>query len=79
MWIVKVALHRPYTFVVLAILILLLGVASVATMPTDILPNIDIHQSSGFRPCAFPRFLRAASSAASFHAPPSAPLHFYYR
>jgi len=42
MWIVKLALNRPYTFVVAAILILLLGVASVETMPTDILPNIDI-------------------------------------
>src|SRR6202166_2391399 len=42
MWIVKLALNRPYTFVVAAILILLLGVSSVATMPTDILPNIDI-------------------------------------
>src|SRR3984885_8846260 len=42
MWIVKLALHRPYTFVVAAILILLLGISSVATMPTDILPNIDI-------------------------------------
>jgi multidrug efflux pump subunit AcrB len=42
MWIVKLALNRPYTFVVAAILILLLGVGSVATMPTDILPNIDI-------------------------------------
>jgi multidrug efflux pump subunit AcrB len=42
MWIVKLALNRPYTFVVAAILILLLGVASIETMPTDILPNIDI-------------------------------------
>jgi multidrug efflux pump subunit AcrB len=42
MWIVKLALNRPYTFVVAAILILLLGVSSVLTMPTDILPNIDI-------------------------------------
>jgi multidrug efflux pump subunit AcrB len=42
MWIAKLALNRPYTFVVAAILILLLGVSSVATMPTDILPNIDI-------------------------------------
>ena len=42
MWIVKLALNRPYTFVVAAILILLLGVSSIATMPTDILPNINI-------------------------------------
>src|ERR1700730_11145890 len=42
MWIVKLALNRSNTVVVAAILILLLGVSSVATMPTDILPNIDI-------------------------------------
>src|SRR3984957_14645254 len=42
MWIVKLARHRPYTFVVAAILILLLGISSVATMPTDIFPAIDI-------------------------------------
>lgn len=42
MWIVKLALNRPYTFIVLSILILLLGVSSIATMPTDIFPNIDI-------------------------------------
>jgi multidrug efflux pump subunit AcrB len=42
MWIVKLALTRPYTFIVAAILILLLGISSVVTMPTDILPNIDI-------------------------------------
>ena len=42
MWIVKLALNRPYTFVVLAVLILILGFGSVATMPTDILPNIYI-------------------------------------
>ena len=42
MWIVKLALNRPYTFIVASILILLLGVSSIATMPTDIFPNIDI-------------------------------------
>jgi len=42
MWIVKLALNRPYTFVVAAILILILGLSSVATMPADIFPNIDI-------------------------------------
>jgi multidrug efflux pump subunit AcrB len=42
MWIVKLALNRPYTFVVAAILILLVGLSSVATMPADIFPNIDI-------------------------------------
>jgi len=42
MWIVRLALRRPYTFAVFAFLILLLGVFSIQEMPTDIFPNIDI-------------------------------------
>src|SRR5215469_4760767 len=42
MWIVRLALRRPYTFVVFALLILIVGVFSIETMPTDIFPNIDI-------------------------------------
>ena len=42
MWIVRLALRRPYTFVVFALLILILGAYSIVTMPTDIFPNIDI-------------------------------------
>ncbi len=42
MWIVRLALDRPYTFVVLAVLILLLGVFAIQTTPTDIFPQIDI-------------------------------------
>jgi multidrug efflux pump subunit AcrB len=42
MWIVRLALDRPYTFVVLAVLILLLGVFAIGTTPTDIFPKIDI-------------------------------------
>jgi multidrug efflux pump subunit AcrB len=42
MWIVKLALSRPYTFIVLALLIAILGVMSVFRTPTDIFPNIDI-------------------------------------
>jgi multidrug efflux pump subunit AcrB len=42
MWIVRLALRRPYTFVVVAMLILLTGVLTVARMPTDIFPEIDI-------------------------------------
>jgi multidrug efflux pump subunit AcrB len=42
MWIVRLALRRPYTFAVFAFLILLLGVFSIVSMPTDIFPNIDI-------------------------------------
>jgi CzcA family heavy metal efflux pump len=42
MWIVRLALRRPYTFVVMAMLIVVLGVYSILRMPTDILPEIDI-------------------------------------
>ena len=42
MWIVRLALRRPYTFVVFALLILIAGVFSILQMPTDIFPNIDI-------------------------------------
>src|SRR5271165_5658223 len=42
MWIVRLALRRPYTFAVFALLILILGVFSIVSMPTDIFPNIDI-------------------------------------
>ena len=42
MWIVRLALKRPYTFVVLAILILILGTLSALRTPTDIFPNINI-------------------------------------
>src|SRR5882724_5786077 len=42
MWIVRLALRRPYTFVVLALLIAVLGVASIVTMPVDIFPAINI-------------------------------------
>jgi multidrug efflux pump subunit AcrB len=42
MWIVRLALRRPYTFVVLSILILVMGVLSIFRTPTDIFPNIDI-------------------------------------
>ncbi len=42
MWIVRLALRRPYTFVVFALLILIVGIMSILSMPTDIFPNIDI-------------------------------------
>src|SRR5277367_6469629 len=42
MWIVRLALRRPYTFVVFAILLLILGPISVLNTPTDIFPNINI-------------------------------------
>ncbi len=42
MWIVRVALSRPYTFIVLALLILILAPVIILRTPTDIFPNIDI-------------------------------------
>ena len=42
MWIVRLALNRPYTFVVLAILILIAAPVLILRTPTDIFPNIDI-------------------------------------
>jgi multidrug efflux pump subunit AcrB len=41
-WIVRLALRRPYTFVVMAMLIVVGGIYSILQMPTDILPEIDI-------------------------------------
>src|SRR6202049_2059210 len=42
MWIVRLALRRPYTFVVASILILILGGLAIVRTPTDIFPTIDI-------------------------------------
>src|SRR6201996_7427175 len=42
MWIVKLALDRPYTFVVLALLILLISPLAILRTPTDIFPSIDL-------------------------------------
>src|SRR5438067_447112 len=42
MWIVRLALRRPYTFVVMALLMAIMGGLSIATMPVDIFPYIDI-------------------------------------
>ncbi len=38
----NLALRRPYTFVVMAILILVMGGIAIVRTPTDIFPNIDI-------------------------------------
>jgi len=56
MWIVKLALRRPYTFVIMALLIVILGGVSIVTMPVDIFPYIDmpilsiIYQYNGLSP-----------------------------
>jgi multidrug efflux pump subunit AcrB len=42
MWIVKLALTRPYTFIVFALLIFVLSPLVILRTPTDIFPNIDI-------------------------------------
>ncbi len=42
MWIVRLALRRPYTFVVLSLLLLIVGPLAILRTPTDIFPNIDI-------------------------------------
>ena len=42
MWIVKIALERPLTFIVLALLLLILGPLAILRTPVDIFPNIDI-------------------------------------
>ncbi|MCC6394961.1 MAG: efflux RND transporter permease subunit [Bryobacterales bacterium] len=42
MWIVRIALDRPYTFIVFALLILILSPVIIQRTPTDVFPNIDI-------------------------------------
>lgn len=42
MWIVRIALERPYTFIVLSLLILLIGTKTLVSAPKDIFPNIGI-------------------------------------
>lgn len=42
MWIVRLALNRPYTFIVVALLILMLAPVVILRTPTDIFPNINI-------------------------------------
>jgi multidrug efflux pump subunit AcrB len=42
MWIVRIALDRPYTFIVLALLILILSPVVILSTPTDIFPNVNI-------------------------------------
>src|SRR5579863_1813744 len=42
MWIVRLALNRPYTFIVMALLIAILGVMTIVSTPTDVFPYINI-------------------------------------
>jgi multidrug efflux pump subunit AcrB len=41
-WIVQIALRRPYTFVVFALLIAIFGVLAARRTPVDIFPNINV-------------------------------------
>src|SRR5579875_1822939 len=41
-WIVSIALRRPYTFIVLALVIMIFGTLAALRTPTDIFPNINI-------------------------------------
>ncbi len=56
MWIVKLALSRPYTFLVMALLILIASPIAIMKMPVDIFPNIDIPSSAscGTSPASLP-------------------------
>src|SRR5579862_1366790 len=42
MWIIRVALDRPYTFLVVALLVLLISPVMILRTPSDIFPNINI-------------------------------------
>src|SRR5260370_12845211 len=42
MWIVKLALNQPYTFIVMALLMLIASPVIILRTPTDIFPNIDV-------------------------------------
>ncbi|MBZ5590735.1 MAG: efflux RND transporter permease subunit [Acidobacteriia bacterium] len=46
MWIVRLALRRPYTFVVMALVIIILGMLAIFRMPADIFPEINIPVAS---------------------------------
>ena len=67
MWIVSLALRRPYTFVVMALLILILGVVAIRNTPTDIFPKIDIPvvsiiwQYNGLPPAQFEKYITTFS------------------
>ena len=74
-WIVRVALDRPYTFIVLALVILIFGPLAALRTPTDIFPDIGIPgdrrrlQYSGLSPDEMARPDDDASSSASCPPP----------
>src|SRR5580765_8582932 len=42
MWLVRIGLKRPYTFIVMSLLIVIVGILTITRMSTDIFPDIDI-------------------------------------
>ena len=42
MWLVHLALRRPYTFVCVSLLVLIFGVVAILRMPIDIFPNLNL-------------------------------------
>src|SRR5258708_23560062 len=42
MWMVRLALRRPYTFVVMALAIMSMGIIAIVRMPADVFPDINI-------------------------------------
>src|ERR1035438_4105235 len=63
MWIVRLALRRPYTFVVISLTILLLGATAIVTMPVDFFPYIDIAVVSNDRTYRIAIVLRRVGGA----------------
>src|SRR6201981_692580 len=70
--IVKLALRRPYSFIVMALLILIFGVASAFRTPTDIFPDINIPVVSVvFSDTGLPPDDRAARIVTFYERPPT--------
>ena len=67
MWIgVRLALRRPYTFVVLSLLLLILAPIVIGRTPTDIfpnIPNIPASASSGTSPACSPQEMAGRTSS----------------
>ena len=66
MWIVRLALRRPYTFVVMSMAIVILGVLAIMRMPTDIFPETPCRRS-----CERPTVTSMTPWTSSIVLPPS--------
>jgi hypothetical protein len=58
MWLVRVALERPYTFVVLALLVLIMSAVATSSTPTDIRQSDELILSAKRSPCIGLRFCK---------------------